>query len=132
MIGHPYGLRIRDDQWITDYSRPGGNLEAARLVVDAAPLAVVQVAPPAVVDAAPLRWPKHLEGCILTHDHFRDYERLKIQCRAHANCQKYRNVNHRETLHLGPRAALAYLACWTRLANPDDSPWLSCFRTQRS
>ena len=31
LIGPPYGLRIRDDQRITDYSRPGGNLEVARI-----------------------------------------------------------------------------------------------------
>ena len=30
MIGPPYGLRIRGDQRITDYSRPGGHLEVAR------------------------------------------------------------------------------------------------------
>ena len=30
LIGIPYGLRIRDHQRITDYSRPGGNLEVAR------------------------------------------------------------------------------------------------------
>ena len=30
LIGSPYGLRIREDQRITDYSRPGGNLEVAR------------------------------------------------------------------------------------------------------
>ena len=30
LIGPPCGLRIRDDQRITDYSRPGANLEVAR------------------------------------------------------------------------------------------------------
>ena len=29
LIGPPYGLWIRGDQRITDYSRPGGNLEVA-------------------------------------------------------------------------------------------------------
>ena len=30
-VGPPNGLRIRDDQRSTDYSKPGGNLEVARL-----------------------------------------------------------------------------------------------------
>ena len=72
-------------------------------------------------------YPDVLEGCALKKDVHQplgkpSYERFYLKCNIHHNCKKYRACEHRDTRHLGPRASLAFLACWARSARPDRNP----------
>ena len=68
---------------------------------------------------AGLTLPALLEGAALRREAYAPraapaYCRLAVVCPHHPRCQKRRNVDHRDTAALRPRAVLAYLACWLR------------------
>ena len=72
------------------------------------------------------KYPKTLEGCKLRLDFHKPknrpaYERLTMRCTKHPNCRKFRSTLHPDTAHLGPRAALAYLAVWFQGGRPDQT-----------
>ena len=65
-------------------------------------------------------WPRQIDGAKCTVDEFHDYQnyhRLRLKCRRHANCVKYRNTGERQCCNFGYREPVGFLGAWRQQGN---------------